>query len=881
MLPGQGRSGCAALSGDVWTEGGVQAVAYEQGDGGVCSGAQAPKGVALDRFGNSDGVREFPWLAAPTFSADGVFMAAERFAESDDPADAGLWGVVAVNTLTGEEVPVAAGASQPAWRPGAAVDPAAVRYTEPGERLVTLETPLSEEGTLYRISYLTTGDLVRSDASFLHLATPAYLADNEITGVVVTADGRPVTDGATLRRILEQYHAAYHLYEAAPPDLLPLLGDELDKVLANPLLMAMSPTKFLARPRDQYAAALRAMLTARSSPPQAMEVLDAAIDQASGDVEAALDALGAIVEDQQHTNETLVALHADLKLAYESSEETVTWSAASLKLLRLAWELLFLRELQQERSGWLQAYVDTFPSGEEALGRDPLRAAVTVLAEVEAEQAQRVNLVLAFVQDEAVQALLKSGGAVTQQAAAEVAAQIAAQYGGTLSAQAVSSLLSAISVGLTANSILYGTDDLVANFQLARRAEELRGVFRAGAEAVQRQTLERTAPTDAYDGELAGVYRTAVLLETLAGVAAYHAYADGVAASQRLPNLLALLNQLRGEDWDAAAAGLHRVAEEAERSLLDDLANSAQVETLVALAVSRMQPGADEPWVEPVTGMAFVPVPAGEFVMGSSEEEADAALALCNASYGDCERSWFADEQPQHTVYLDEYWIGRTEVTNAQYQQFVDAGGYETEGYWSSAGWQARTVEGWERPRCLDEDDVNVPDQPVVCVSWYEAEAYTRWLSEESGMAIRLPTEAEWEKAARGTDSRIFPWGNEFDGSRLNYCDANCAYDHGDEANDDGYAFTAPVGSYPGGASPYGAMDMAGNVWEWVSDWYGEDYYRQSPSANPPGPEMGETRVLRGGSWSSDANNVRSADRDYYNPGNWYSYFGFRCVRSQ
>jgi len=118
MLPGQGRSGCAALSGDVWTEGGVQAVAYEPGDGGVCSGAQAPKGVALDRFGNSDGVREFPWLAAPTFSADGVFMAAERFAESDDPADAGLWGVVAVNTLTGEVVtadgrPVTDGARTP------------------------------------------------------------------------------------------------------------------------------------------------------------------------------------------------------------------------------------------------------------------------------------------------------------------------------------------------------------------------------------------------------------------------------------------------------------------------------------------------------------------------------------------------------------------------------------------------------------------------------------------------------------------------------------------------------------------------------------------------------------------------------------------------
>ena len=359
--------------------------------------------------------------------------------------------------------------------------------------------------------------------------------------------------------------------------------------------------------------------------------------------------------------------------------------------------------------------------------------------------------------------------------------------------------------------------------------------------------------------------------------AAYHAYAEGVVASQRTPNLLTLLNQLREEDWKEAAEELHTAAANAETALVQDLTNTAPLAAAVQLALEQT---AGELFVDSVTGMVFVPVPAGKFEMGSTEEEVDAALALCHASYGNCERGWFAVEQPQHTVTLDAYWIGQTEVTNAQFQQFVDAGGYATERYWSAEGWQVRSDEGWGGPRCLEDENFNAPDQPVVCVSWYEAEAYTRWLSEASGAAIRLPTEAEWEKAARGTEGRIFPWGDEFDGNRLNFCDVNCEYDWKDETYDDGYTYTAPVGSYPEGASPYGALDMAGNVWEWVNDWYQEDYYSVSPGSNPQGPATGESRVVRGGSWNARSNFVRSADRGGLIPGNWGYYYGFRCVRS-
>ncbi|MBX2997570.1 MAG: SUMF1/EgtB/PvdO family nonheme iron enzyme [Caldilineaceae bacterium] len=859
-----GEEGCSALSADAVTvpeSNGddllALAVAFEQ-TGGSCEGMQAAKGIDIDWFNDNDG-RDFPWLAAPSFSADGTFLAAERYLESDDPATAELWGVVVVNTLNGAEVAVAEGASQPAWRPAPPLDPSALRFMGPGERLVTLEPPLLYNGKRYRISYLTTGTLQRRDAEFFHLASPSFFADQEIRGLVVTSDGRAVTGDDLLRQIFQRYHAAYHLYVEPPPDLLPLLGEELETVLGNPLLMAMSPARFLTSARNQNAAALRAMLSVWNGEDGTLRILDDALADAN-DAETALEVLAAIIEEQYGTNQALIALHADLKLAYESSQETVAWGGAGLTLLRLVGELLLLSQHQQARAGWLQTYVDSFPSGVGGLNRDQLRATATVLAEAEEEYQQRLNLVVDFARLEGTKALVQGGSRLTQQAAADLIAGLAAKYGTSLSAQAVASLLSAVSVGLTVNSLLYGTDDLVANFQLARRSEDLRATFGAAAADVQRQASQRA---DVYDGDLAERYRIALLLDALAAVSAYHAYADGVAASGRIPNLLTLINTLRGEDWQAATEGLHRVADNAERTLLTDLDNPAMLDAAVTLALARTRPQSatdGDLLVEPTTGMAFVFVPAGEFVMGSEDGP--------------------SDEQPQRLVYLDDYWIGQTEVTNAQFQYFVDAGGYTTERYWSDEGWQRRRAEDWTGPRCLDDDDFNAPDQPVVCVSWYEADAYMRWLSETTGESYRLPTEAEWEKAARGTDGRTFPWGDDFDGALLNFCDVNCPHDWKDSDYDDGYAYTAPVGSYPDGASPYGALDMAGNVWEWVNDWYNSDYYSGAPDANPQGPATGDYRVLRGGSWGYSGNGVRSAYRGDLHPDYWNGYDGFRSVRS-
>ncbi|TEU13194.1 MAG: hypothetical protein E3J21_19300 [Anaerolineales bacterium] len=246
----------------------------------------------------------------------------------------------------------------------------------------------------------------------------------------------------------------------------------------------------------------------------------------------------------------------------------------------------------------------------------------------------------------------------------------------------------------------------------------------------------------------------------------------------------------------------------------------------------------------------MVYVSAGEFIMGSDE--------------GD------SDEQPVHTVYLDAFYIDRIEVTNAQFAQFLNEQGNQEEGgvTWLDIGNESCLITksgGQYEPKS------GYSDHPVIEVSWYGARAYCRWAGK------RLPMEAEWEKAARGTDGRVYPWGNTFDGTKLNFADKNTGFDWSNSNWDDEYAGTAPVGSYPNGASPYGALDMAGNVWEWVADWY-EAY----PGSSFQSPYYdGQYRVHRGGSWRAEKLLVRAAERQWNSPANSVANVGFRCVQSR
>lgn len=259
-------------------------------------------------------------------------------------------------------------------------------------------------------------------------------------------------------------------------------------------------------------------------------------------------------------------------------------------------------------------------------------------------------------------------------------------------------------------------------------------------------------------------------------------------------------------------------------------------------------------WTRPTDGMEMVYVPAGEFEMGSLDAEIDAAFDSCEQDLGEgeCDREWFASESPIHQVALDALWIDRTEVSEAQYASCVEAGVCREAGCAGGPGY------------------VSSP-HPVVCVSWYDAQRYCEWVGG------RLPSEAEWEYASRGPDGFIYPWGDAFDGSRLSFCDTNCSLDWKYDEHDDGFSSTAPVASFPQGASWCGAYDMAGNVYEWVADWYEPTYYARSPYRNPLGPGSGESRVLRGGGWFSIPWELRCAFRDGIDPEAVLGNVGFRC----
>ena len=245
-------------------------------------------------------------------------------------------------------------------------------------------------------------------------------------------------------------------------------------------------------------------------------------------------------------------------------------------------------------------------------------------------------------------------------------------------------------------------------------------------------------------------------------------------------------------------------------------------------------------------GAEMMLVSAGEFLMGSTDADPKAA----------------DDETPAHTLYLDAFWIDRTEVTNARYAQFLNALGEHTSACGERACVETQVED--EDSHILREGGLYVvesgfEDHPVIEVTWYGAQAYCTWVG------ARLPTEAEWEKAARGVDGRSYPWGDQSpDCKKAQYADCS--------------GMTVPVGSKSAGASPYGVLDIAGNVWEWVVDWYDPAYYSSSPVQNPQGPDLGERKVFRGGSWGYLSTFIRTTDRVRNRP--TYAGFnvGFRCA---
>jgi formylglycine-generating enzyme required for sulfatase activity len=249
--------------------------------------------------------------------------------------------------------------------------------------------------------------------------------------------------------------------------------------------------------------------------------------------------------------------------------------------------------------------------------------------------------------------------------------------------------------------------------------------------------------------------------------------------------------------------------------------------------------------------LELVEIPEGSFLMGSSDDDPDARR----------------DEKPQHRLHLPTYYIGKTPVTYAQFRPFLESDGYTNRDYWSNDGWQWRTRRKRTRPSHWNNKTRNGNDQPVVAVTWYEAAAYCRWLTAQTGDNYCLPSEAEWEKAACGTDRRIYPWGNQApDTKRANF--------------DYAVGRTTPVGSYPAGASPYGVLDMAGNVWEWTRSEFRAYPYDPNDGREDASNPAGKRFTLRGGSLYHERTHIRCAARDWYYPYHENFNYGFRVLLS-
>ena len=260
----------------------------------------------------------------------------------------------------------------------------------------------------------------------------------------------------------------------------------------------------------------------------------------------------------------------------------------------------------------------------------------------------------------------------------------------------------------------------------------------------------------------------------------------------------------------------------------------------------------------------MMPIKGGPFQMGSKDGE--------------------SDEKPAHSVTVSDFYLMKYEVTNAEFVKFLNEKGNQTEG-----GKEWVNLDGsYSGEKCRIQKsgstftvEQGYENHPVIYVSWYGATAYTKWLSEKTGKNFRLPTEAEWEYAAGGGASGRTKWAGTDSEKNLsryaNFCDKNCEKSWKTETQDDGYAYTSPVGKFQ--PNKLGLYDMSGNVWEWCSDWYDANYYKSSPTKDPQGPASGSSRVCRGGSWFVLPFGCRAADRVRDSPFNRSSGIGFRVAQ--
>lgn len=484
-------------------------------------------------------------------------------------------------------------------------------YRLPAERVVTLQPELRYQGRLYQIHYFTRGAFSSPNATLIGTATPASIARNQITGLLITADGRVVVDEAEIRQVLRLYRAAYHLSQLATTDALGFTDfypfdafrSDLKKITANPVFFSQMLSSAFNTRAQKNAEALRAMLTAQRSPPADIAAFSAELNRRLKQGEAFADAFDLTLEAARFSNSREVRrIAGDVRATLESWTPITGQGRSSIRLggrevelfnalniAQLGINLIWIQELQADRLALLAAYPEAFPTGDAALDRNALLAVATVKAEAEDIQIRRGTLILEFVQDRAVDVSKQ----LTFKRLSEEWVKLSWQkYGKRIKGHNAAGAAAAAGIGFTLAELLYGLDDLYSNFIVAESADDLRQRFYAGRRQIQQEA--RRAPPGPYDGELAARFRTAYMLEYLAAAQSFRSYADGVDATVNRGVLGVLSpinwwNWLRDNEWIEAAEGLRQQALKMEEAADETLGDPAFLEVAVDLVRERLQ----------------------------------------------------------------------------------------------------------------------------------------------------------------------------------------------------------------------------------------------------------------------------------------------------
>ncbi len=468
--------------------------------------------------------------------------------------------------------------------------------TEP--EVVVIQPPLLYQGHRYTVEYRPIGDYRSDSTSFFFQATPEFFEQRGIADLLVRRDGAPITNEEELYQVFLLYTAADTLYRNVPHDpsssIPPGFREDLQRVTRNPWFIEQWITGLFASREDQVLEALRAMLSPQLEAEEVGQLADG-IGQLMGRGNTAVEALDETIEAMRFSNNRTVRnLQKDIRQVFRDwrpiTEQGTSYVDIggsrieffnALDVIALGARLLWSAQLNRERAEWLQLYQAGSYSGEAVLDADQVAAATKVYAESEEAWVQRADVILQFAREQLVDVAYHLG---TEQLARLWVQKSWEIFGKRTTGHLVAGVASSVLLGLSLGNLLYGLDDLVSNFRVAERADELRIRFRTGR--AQLQLKATRSGNDVYDGHLAEAFRAAYMLEALAAAQAYRSYADGVGATvnKGLLDLLNPLNWFVGDDWRAAISGLRNLADQGERDADHAIGHPAYIDTAVALA---------------------------------------------------------------------------------------------------------------------------------------------------------------------------------------------------------------------------------------------------------------------------------------------------------